>query len=236
MWAVIVLLFLADKAFADGIKDVDCEQRAFRVCNPEMRRIDFPGSEDDLNAACPIFISRAECLNNYDEVCATKEEDSREFKPGQFKKVLDLLKDVCNNNSLLHKVLSENMGCIKESVENAGDVCTPQRSVLRKTYIAQRDIDYESESFDEMMKFQCLLTYNMLSCVTGEISRRCGDVTKSAVQEITFRSDILQSERCPPEHTSDMVDLVNDLELPAEQKQQILGYISSFNAWAAERE
>ncbi|XP_054716379.1 uncharacterized protein LOC129225876 [Uloborus diversus] len=235
MWTVVVLLFLADKAFASRGLDVDCEQSAYKVCNPEMTRVEFPGSEDDLNAACPILIRRIKCFNNYDEACATKEEDFREFKPGQYAKIQDLLEDICNNNSLLHRVLSENMGCLKESVENADDVCTPQYSLLRKTYMAQKDIDYESEPFDEIVKLQCLLAYNMLSCVIGDISRRCGDVTKLAVQEVTFRTGLLQSERCPPENTSDMVDLVNELELPAGQKQQILDFISSFNAWSSER-
>ncbi|XP_054717099.1 uncharacterized protein LOC129226513 [Uloborus diversus] len=235
MFALILVLFLAQNALGNGVGNVDCEQRSYSVCSPGRRGATFPGSEDDLNTVCPEIIEYAECLNTYDEVCATKEEDVREFKPGQYVKIRELLADICNNNSLLHKVLSENMRCIKESIDGAGDECAQKRYLFRKTYMSQREVDEESASFEELVNLHCLLPYQMMSCVIGDISRRCGDMAKSAVIEVAFRANILQSDRCPAEHFSGMVGIVNDLELPAEQKEEILHLISSYSAYSSER-
>ncbi|KAG8199072.1 hypothetical protein JTE90_021082 [Oedothorax gibbosus] len=196
-----------DSVFASATEDGVCDPKQPELCISPSVHADFPGSEEELDKICPVFIPRFKCLSDFKKRC-NDVEYPRQFKG--FENVHDSLVEACDKDSELHKKLAINLPCIKEIIANHLNTCTPIVKEAIAGISNHPDIEFNVDNIsddNDWSKYVCLHETLDIACFVASSSVRCGEEAGEMVGAVLDQIGIMKV-LCPEDIREEVLAVV----------------------------
>ncbi|KFM71224.1 hypothetical protein X975_14315, partial [Stegodyphus mimosarum] len=179
MWGLLLLSLLI---VSSGAQDVDdaCSGEYSRSCKQEP--MGFPDNEEQLEAYCPDALKFFECQKEYQVGC---NKDAKEVTA-----VLEVIGELCQKDSDLHKAIASHLKCIKDSFYQS----TCGNTAYLETVNAYSNYEGEGLSDDIGSKTFCMVEAYAVACVGDVIASNCGNAVKEAILDMVRRTDYIGSK------------------------------------------
>ncbi|GFQ94534.1 uncharacterized protein TNCT_549541 [Trichonephila clavata] len=208
MWVFILFMAVSAKV---ALGAVSCTDDALEKCEEPVMFERIPVSAQEFEELCPEIPEYAKCLREYDLSCPG-DDDEKFFTDEEYASVHDLFTELCFPESLLHKVVAENIKCFNETFKNT--MCVVDIGPLIEPYT-------EPESYKMPDRIKCLRDVFVGSCLATDISKNCDSAAKDAAVEILRRSHYVQ-EFCTVENAKELLDEMDDFKLKEESKELVI--------------
>ncbi|KFM71223.1 hypothetical protein X975_14314, partial [Stegodyphus mimosarum] len=207
MW---LLLFAPLLVLCSGDNEFDiCKTDPNKACLSDLRKLDFPETEKDLEKICPVIKDYIKCLGRYDEICSANLFPV----PEQYGNILSLVGDVCNKDSQFHKAIVESLPCIESGIIKRNATCFKSQEELLNSYFEYLHSEgREVDSKEEHTKHMCLRFLHEVSCVAEYVAKGCTTFGRDAFLEGMRRTG-LPFERCSHDVMRELSSIVEKLDL-----------------------
>ncbi|GFS43384.1 uncharacterized protein TNIN_317151 [Trichonephila inaurata madagascariensis] len=208
MWIFILFMVVSAKV---ALGAVSCTDDPLDKCGDPVMFERIPVSALEFEELCPEIPKYAKCLREYDLSCPG-DDDEKFFTDEEYTSVHDLFTVLCNPESLLHKVVAENIKCLNETFKNT--MCVEDVGPVIEPY-------KDPESYKMPDKIKCLRDVSVGSCLATDISKNCNSAAKDAAVEILRRSYYVQ-EFCSVESAKELLEEMDDFKLKEENKELVI--------------
>ncbi|KFM59590.1 hypothetical protein X975_20056, partial [Stegodyphus mimosarum] len=222
---LLMIFYLGKENLAD---EHLCDKDSFEICaKPDTFPVSLPENEDDLNKICPVILEFTQCTWDYEEICSPEAEMAKNRR--HFKGLLDVLEDICREDSSLHKAVSENAKCLKVSIQELNSTCYESTEHALALYSEMRkktteETDSESIAEENWNSHMCFFHVYDISCLAEDAEKRCGSTAKHVVVEMVRRIAYFEWT-CPPDILKELPSIVELLELEEGEKIRLRGIL-----------
>ncbi|GFS43386.1 uncharacterized protein TNIN_317161 [Trichonephila inaurata madagascariensis] len=208
MWVYILFMAVSAKV---ALGDVNCTMSPSQECENLDIIKGIPATAAEFEELCPEVQTLVTCLREYDVSCPDGRY-SKMFEDEHYFNLRDLLTELCNPESQLHKDVAENIKCYSETFKNA--MCSAKAWSVIEPYI-------DTDSFGIFPKrISCLREVFVGSCLANDISNNCNSAAKDAALEI-FRRAIYLKKYCTAENAQELLDEMDNFGLEEENKELV---------------
>ncbi|GBN11000.1 hypothetical protein AVEN_111170-2-1, partial [Araneus ventricosus] len=184
----------------------------------------FISSEEELKNACSIFQRFVECMSNSFKECGVESIEVLKQRYPKLRRLIDTTKEICQQDSELHRKYVENSVCLKELMEDI----TNEHHCLHYTIEAFDQIEHayrnknpEDDYYGPSYQlYRCLFPSLLLNCVTSKIIDKCGLEAKDTSLEIAVKLGRLENE-CIPSVRNDTVEQLEILASISEKENYV---------------
>ncbi|XP_035224121.1 uncharacterized protein LOC118196767 [Stegodyphus dumicola] len=227
MWKLSLLLFLGLLAVNKA-----CEENIIRGCLDElaadMESLRGLPNEDELRRICPGMLETFECIRKRALACrrgtpeeaARRQDDLEDARSAQlFLNIESLVKDLCDEDTSLHKSYIRTHHCTSEYFSEPKMQC---RREAEAAYAAYRDLTEnlpEGNDIEETGKGECLVQAYAFACIAHDLQTACGEEARAVLGEIIQRSKISKLTTCSDVNIEELkANFLESLNLEEERR------------------
>jgi len=192
----IIFIFGISLGVAVAMFGPDCNPKRCYDLGPKISRNDphdmFPNGER-LKEFCPDILAVIKCFSLEIETCSSETVEELAASDNKtiaavaniFLGTSNLLIDICDDDTDIHKAYVENIGCFRNVVMNR-EAETRCQNEAREMYGAYRSRPMESR--EDAQHAECLSASYAFACLTEEVLKECGEEARSTAVDIAKRT------------------------------------------------
>ncbi|GFS70856.1 uncharacterized protein NPIL_100331 [Nephila pilipes] len=224
---VFILILLGATEGLSETNDL-CERSDFDVCFLRLR-FRFPKSEEEINMICPPFLEHLECILNYGRKCGEEHIIKYGFTIERQQMAIDIVKEICKMDSVLHSNVSDHIGCLHDVTEYHSNDCYQTFRSRRENLT---EYIHEKEGFDKYderryshqhrlwRSYDCLYQALFFTCYSAQTLEKCGAGAQELALQLLYGVEYFE-QFCPISEREDVNELLKVMELDAEDERSL---------------
>ncbi|GFS70854.1 uncharacterized protein NPIL_100321 [Nephila pilipes] len=224
---VFILILLGATEGLSETNDL-CENPAYHVCFLTLP-IRFPKSEEEINMICPPFLENQQCILSYARKCGEESIRMYDFTIERLQKMADIVKEICQMDSVLHSNVSDHIGCLHDVTEYDSSICYQTFRSRRENlteYIHEKEgfSEYDERRYRYQHRlwrsYDCLYQSLFFTCYSAQTLEKCGAGAQELVLQLLYGVEYFE-QFCPTSQREDVNELLKVMELDAEDERSL---------------
>ncbi|GIZ00721.1 uncharacterized protein CEXT_292951 [Caerostris extrusa] len=170
--------------------EINCEREDIGAqCEYPELFSSIPNTIEEYNVACPKFKNYAKCLKELDDKCLSEKGLAYFATEEMYESVYGVASDMCEEDTLIYEVITENLRCLNETFENSP--CYDEIEAITNEFKIYLPNATDENDYDLPAEIYCLQEAISSVCYTNDIDKNCGTLAADMAKEFVRRSYLL---------------------------------------------